>query len=342
VPSILLILLLGSAGAVLWRRDHVPADAAHGRDDIPVRLLQWAIGLLPADRADWGRAMIAELDRLEGRSQRWRFALGCVGSLLAQRPRRGAAAGAAALVLLGLGGAVVFGVAFARFGLDANPWNWVLLAVMFTLVLGYVVGTSALVRRPGVVAPGLTSGLVLLISWLASRDFTFSGILGPVGPRAGWPYLVSLILVPVLLGLAATLRSGSAVVGRRTVRLAGVVAGLGMFLASTIAIVATHGGPRGAGQSVAYVVSDGLANQTSLNLMLIPLATATVGWAAAAATFRVRFVDLAPGSDGSIRRSAGRGRAAEGTVSRSGARLSLRVAVVAGVVVAAGLLFLAG
>ena len=88
MPSILAILLLGSAGAVLWRREHVPQDPLTGRDDVPVRLLQWAVGLLPSDRVGWGQAMLGELDRIEGRSKRWRFAVGCLGGLLVLRPRR--------------------------------------------------------------------------------------------------------------------------------------------------------------------------------------------------------------------------------------------------------------
>ncbi len=81
-PSVLAILLLAGAGAVLWSREHPPPDTQTVRGDVPLRLLQWAVGLLPADRVDWGQAMLGELDRIEGRSERWRFALGCVAGVV--------------------------------------------------------------------------------------------------------------------------------------------------------------------------------------------------------------------------------------------------------------------
>jgi len=339
VPSILAILLLGSAGAVLWRREHAPRDPLSVRDDVSVRLLQWAVGLLPSDRVSWGQAMLGELDRLEGRSKRWRFAIGCLGGVLVLRPRGGAGATAGALVAVAAGGTALFGLAFFRYGLDALHWNWVMLAILLALLVGYILAGSALLRRPGVAGPGLMGGLVVLAVWLAFSGFTFAGILSPITGAGGkLSYPVCLIVVPVLVGVGGTLRSGSAIVGRRTARLAGVVAGLGMFLVTTIAIVTTNGGPPVQGQSVAYTVGDGLANLTSLTLMLIPLATATIGWAAATATFRIRHVDVAQQNHDSINMPNGSGRATEGNWSRT----MLRVAVAAGVVLAAALMFLAG
>jgi hypothetical protein len=341
VPSVLAILLLGCAGAVLWRREHARPETLSVRDDVPVRLLHWAIGLLPADRVDWGQAMLGELDPIEGRSERWRFAIGCLGGLLVLRPRGGAGATAGALIAVALGGVVLFGFASFHYGLDANPWNWVMVAVLLVLLVGYILAGGALLRRPGVVAPGLMGGLVVLVTWLAFSEFTFAGVLDPIPPVGEWSYAVSLIVVPVLVGAASTLGSGSALVGRRTARLAGVVAGFGMFLFSTIAIVATHGGPPVQGQSVAFIVSDGLANLTSLDLMLIPLATATVGWAAATATFRIRNADRAPRNHDSIMPLNGPGRVAEGNRSRTIGLFLLPAAVAVAVVMAAALLFLA-
>ena len=329
MPSVLAILLLGSAGAVLWRREHAPPDTL-SRDDVPVRLLQWAVGLLPADRVDWGQAMLGELDRIEGWPQRWRFALSCLGGLLVLRPRGGAGATAGALVAVALGGAALFGFAFLHYGLDTNPWNWVMVVILLVLLVGYILAGSALVRRPGVAAAGLAGGLVVLATWLAFSEFTFAGVLDPIPPVGEWAYLVSLIVVPVVVGAASTLRSGSALVGRRTARLAGVVASFGMFLFTTIAIVATHGGPPVQGQSVAYNVSDGLANLISLDLMLIPLGTATIGWAAATATFRIRRVDLTLRSDDSIGTPNAAGRTDEGNGSRTIGYLLFRAGVADG------------
>jgi len=36
------------------------------RDDVPARLLRWAVGLLSAPRAEWGQAMLGELDHIDG------------------------------------------------------------------------------------------------------------------------------------------------------------------------------------------------------------------------------------------------------------------------------------
>jgi hypothetical protein len=62
-------------GIALIRRyaQALPAGSAV-RGDMPERLLQWAAGLLSARRAEWGQAMLGELDHIDGRGRRWRFA----------------------------------------------------------------------------------------------------------------------------------------------------------------------------------------------------------------------------------------------------------------------------
>jgi hypothetical protein len=56
--------------------------------DIPRHLLTLAVRRMPAERRDWGRAMLAELAQLQNVSTRWRFALGCAQTALFP-PRRG-------------------------------------------------------------------------------------------------------------------------------------------------------------------------------------------------------------------------------------------------------------
>ena len=56
--------------------------------DIPRHLLTLAVRRMPAERRDWGRAMLAELAQLQNPSTRWRFALGCAQAALFP-PRRG-------------------------------------------------------------------------------------------------------------------------------------------------------------------------------------------------------------------------------------------------------------
>jgi hypothetical protein len=132
-PSVLAILLLSGTGAVLWSREHPPPDMHTVRRDGPLRLLQWAVGLLPTDRVDWGQAMLGELDRIERRSGRWRFALGCVTGVVLLPPW-GSDGPMAVLVAAALGSVVVFGIGFVHFGLATNPWNWVMLAILAVLV----------------------------------------------------------------------------------------------------------------------------------------------------------------------------------------------------------------
>jgi hypothetical protein len=152
-------MLLAGAGAVLWSREHTPQDTLAVRSDVPIRLLQWAVALLRADRVEWGQAMLGELDQIEIRSKRWRFALGCVAGVVLLPPW-GPVGPVAALVAVALGSALVFGFGFVHFGLATNPWNWVMLAILAAVVTGSIVAVSVLLRRPGVAGPGLVSGFL--------------------------------------------------------------------------------------------------------------------------------------------------------------------------------------
>jgi hypothetical protein len=71
----------------------------------PRALTRFAVAALPATRAEWGQAMLSELEHVEGRGARWRFALGCASIAARSGTARyvaGAAAGVAALVAYGL------------------------------------------------------------------------------------------------------------------------------------------------------------------------------------------------------------------------------------------------
>jgi len=56
--------------------------------EIPERLLTAAVRRMPAERREWGAAMLAELAQLQHPSTRWRFALGCTRVALFP-PRKG-------------------------------------------------------------------------------------------------------------------------------------------------------------------------------------------------------------------------------------------------------------
>src|SRR4051812_20220133 len=73
----------GAAGAA------APGAGAGGmvtkrRGDGPARVLAAAVAGLPGDRADWGRAMRAELASIGPRRDRWYFVGGCLRAIVTQ------------------------------------------------------------------------------------------------------------------------------------------------------------------------------------------------------------------------------------------------------------------
>jgi len=114
-------LLIGGIGVALIMRYFRTAPASPaGRDDAPARLLGWSTGLLDADRAEWGQAMLGELDRLEGRAPRWRFAAGCSAASMILPPWGRAAAAAGSLAVVAAGGLGVFAFASIHYGLGRS------------------------------------------------------------------------------------------------------------------------------------------------------------------------------------------------------------------------------
>ena len=109
-------------------------------EDVPLRLMRWAAGLLSPERHEWGQAMLGELDHLDGRIRRMRFALGCVGAALVLPPWGRAAAGVWAMITL----------AVASVGLctSVDIHCRVAAGILTVFVTGVLLGASALVRRP--------------------------------------------------------------------------------------------------------------------------------------------------------------------------------------------------
>ena len=284
MPLVILFLLMGGALGVLLRRQRVAPGTSGAPGDRPLRLLRWATGLVPADRADWGIAMLGELDRIEGRAERRRFVLGCLGAVALLPQRRWAVGPMVGLAVVALGGLAVFEASFVRFGLGAAPFNWVMFGLLVALLAGLVLAVSVWLRQPGVAGPGLVGGLFDLAVWTALSGFSFGRLLGPTT----MPRFLAMLLVPSVVGVYGTMRSRSSVLGRRAARLAGVVGGLGMFAMSTVAVLVLHGGPRDPGASVSSGVSEALAVVGMASLLVLPLAAAIIGWAASAATARLR------------------------------------------------------
>ncbi len=283
---VLMMCPVGIAVALLSRYARaVPADPGV-RDDVPVRLLRWAVGLLSSSRGEWGQAMLGELDHIEGRGRRWRFSVGCAGAALLLPPWGRAVLAVWAMAAVAAGAADLDASLVVRYRLGTGDWVFGLIMLIF--LASFTLAAATLMRRPGVVVPGLAGGLLVALAWLAMRGFTFYGAIAPM--TAPFTPLVPMVAVPLLVGAAGTLRAGSAAAGRRIARLAAVSAGLGLYLYGVIAVVVLGpaGPPADPGSTAGYIISDRLSSNMIANLVAIPLVTATIGWAAAAATARIR------------------------------------------------------
>jgi hypothetical protein len=283
VLLIVLMPLLGIGVAMFRRSTNAVFDDP--TEDAPLRLLRWTATLLPEQRDEWGQAMLGELDHIEGRGRRWRFAIGCAGAALLLPPWGRAAAGLVAMVAVAIGSLGLYADVVIRYRLGIG--NWVAAAITLTFLVSLIVAGSVLLRRPGVAVPGFLGGLFVALAWLAMSGFTFYGFIAPI-PTTDLPLL--LIAVPAVVGVAGTLWGDSAVVVRRTARLAAISAGMTLFLYGTlaVAVLGAGGPPEDRGFTVRYIISDRLGNNIIPDLVLIPLVTATVGWAAAAAAAHIR------------------------------------------------------
>src|ERR1700749_3425677 len=218
VPMVSLLAIL-----IAWyRRD--PRRFLDGpAEDAPLRLMRWAAGLLAPQRAERGQAMLGELGPLGGGPRRRRSALGCAGAALVLPPWGRAAAGVWAMIVLAAGAVGLYAGMARHYGLGGD-WTWGSIPTVF--VLGALLGASALVRRPGVVLPGLLGGLFIAVIFLTVAGFTF---LDQVLPNTvGWRRLVQLIAVPFLVGGVGTLWSRDPIVGKRISRLAAIDSSLGL------------------------------------------------------------------------------------------------------------------
>jgi hypothetical protein len=344
IPALLLCI-----GVALFRRSS-GAVVEGPQADAPLRLLRWAAGLLSAQRDEWGRAMLGELDHIEGRSRRWRFTIGCVGAALLL-PWGRAGAGVLAMLAVAFGSVGLYASVRIRYGLGSG--NWIVVAIVVVILLSFVLAAIALLRRPGVAVPGLLGGLFVALAWLAVSGFAFIDFLTRV--YSAWATPLLWIVVPAVVGVVGTLWGGSAAAGRRTARLAGISAGLGVYLYGTlaVAVVGAGGPPDDSGFTSGYIIGDRLGTNVIFYLVLLPLVTATVGWAAAAATAATAGIRprLATHADSVPFTAAGRAKpmtmadavgSAVPAASRRTVRLVLQCAGVAAAVLVAATSWLSG
>jgi hypothetical protein len=292
LPSVLMLCLLGIGIAMFRRSPRAFLDGPSS--DAPAVLLNWAVGLLSDERAEWGQAMLGELGYLDGRIRRWRFAASCVIAALLLPPWGRAAAGVWAMIAVATGSVGLYASLAIRFGLDGSDWvNWAWAAIAVGSLAWFVLGSSALLRRPGVAIPGLLGGLIFALISLVMTGFTFYEVTGTI--TTFQENLIVRIGVPFTVGAAGTLWGRDDAIGRRVARLAAVSSGLVLYLYSTLAVVALGAGgpPDDPGLTGGGIVSDRLGNNL-IDLLLGTLLAATVGWAGAACAGRLRHRSPAP------------------------------------------------
>jgi hypothetical protein len=298
-----LIVGLTVAALLVWvvrparHRDgrRTPAMAS---SDAPSRLLTWAAGALPADRAPWGEAMFGELHQMDSRRQRWRFAVGCASAAVFLPSRRADSAGLAARLVaaaaLTCAGLVAYGLVHYP-QILTKPGTWPVLAVFVSVLVGYTVISAILVRRGPVTRSGLACGLGLAAVWI------IAGI--PVVSHAPQPaYSLLLLAIPIAslaVGATAARRNATAAVRQEVVLFSALAAGLSLFLVYASDILLTAGGPYDAGQVrdfpgsglpnlATYAVSDNLGSAMML-LLLMPAVTAAIGCTGAGIAARLPY-----------------------------------------------------
>ena len=280
MPFFFVLLMTPIAVAIaLYRRN--PRRFLDGpTEDAPLRLLRWAIGLLAPQRAEWGRAMLGELGYVDGRRARMRFALGCAGAALIMPPWGRAAAGLGATIGVTAASFSLYAGLAVHYRLGAGAW--IALAVVLIICSGYLLGASALLRRPGIALPGLLGGVFATVVALGLSGFT--AVDQVTADPSGWPRGVTLFAVPAAIGAAGTLWRRDPAAGRRVARLAALSAGLLQLLYATVAVAVLGGGgppDQDGGFTVRGTVSDRLANNM-VHLAVTTLFIAMVGWAGAA------------------------------------------------------------
>jgi len=284
-PIIVALLVFAFAAAAYGaiRRHRVHG----GRVDGPAAIVGWTARFLATDRAEWGQAMVGELDQYHGPA-RWRYALGCAAAGLGL-PRRGARGRWVVVSVLGaaIAGAALVAYEFVRYpGLVTGAGTWLALATFAGVMVGFVAVTGVTTRDPRIGTAGLVAGCVVAAVWVVVGVVVLS-----VHSKGLVFVLLALPLMSVAVGMIAT-RRGSRASGLRTAVVAAVVASLVVFLVLAADTSITDGRPYDAGQLqdfassgypdlATYAVSDSLGTAMVL-LLFMSVGNAVLGAVGAA------------------------------------------------------------
>jgi hypothetical protein len=260
-------------------------------------VLAYAVRGLPAERAEWGSAMCAELAGVRGAAARWAFSLGCARAAITMRMRCSLTApgrdgrGLRSSLLVALATAVTL----ACYGLVRYPalrsdrGTWVAVALFLILMAAYAVAALALSRGATARAVaarrfGLAGGLCVGAAWLM--------VVTPVGPAAVEKDLVFVPLTVALLAPAVTAAlagraSRDARAGTAAGLWSGLVGGLLLFIIWVTTTYVRDGRPydaqmlrdfhaSGSRDLAAYAVSDNLGAALGL-LLIVPVVALALG-----------------------------------------------------------------
>jgi hypothetical protein len=190
------------AAWLLWRAWWRRAGARLSALDGPAWLLAAAAATLPADRRDWGAAMVAELTQVQGGRARRRFAAGCARAAVFPPRGRGAAVGVAgALAVVATAAAALATGAALPAGRVFAPAFVGLLGGLATLTLA----RSRRVRRPG---PGLAIAGLALAGVAGCLAFTTWYLAEYPSTPSGHPPTISPTLPPATAVALAVLLAG--------------------------------------------------------------------------------------------------------------------------------------
>jgi hypothetical protein len=253
-------------------------------------LLELAVKSLPPDRAEWAQAMLAELEQVTGRRERWQFSLGCAWAAAGIRVRSRDPGGAVLrAVVFGCAGIALALVGFGlvRYpGLRSEPDVWGATVFFLAVLLAYVALAACLSRgsTPRLAAArryGLAGGLVVGAGWLV-------GIAPPSGLKE-WVFVPLLIALfgPAVVAAVAGYRARDSRTGTLAALWSGLVGALAVFIVWVTVTYANSGRPydsglvrdfhkSGAPDLATYAVSDNLGSGLVL-LLMIPTVALAVG-----------------------------------------------------------------
>ena len=257
-------------------------------------LLTFATRALPPARREWGQAMRAELDPIEGARARWRFSLGCTWAAAVIYPRtmftvpEPGGRKLRSLFLTGIAAAIALVVyAAIRYpGLRSGYRFWGSSAAFVVLLFLFAAVGSALSRDTTMQAAtarrdGVVGGLVIGGAWFIA--------LAPPAQLKTWvllPLAVAL-LGPAFLAALAGRSTRNASAGTHAALWAGLVGGLTIFIVWVAVTLATAGRPYDTGlirdfhhstapNIATYAISDNLGSGLVL-LLLVPTVALALG-----------------------------------------------------------------